>query len=200
MKARRIRSPRATISRAVGVGEVVRGWMARVRSPFQGSTLCGMGSVGIAVSRALPFATIVCTFGAPIRSATMIDDTGEHPQMTFGAPILSATMIDGTGEHPQMAFGAPILSAKGAAYRSPGQRPGLAMPRKPEALKGRPNACGLLFGNVRISANGAPYRSEGQRPGLKGRPNACGLLFGNVRISANGAPYRSEGQRPGLKG
>ena len=168
MKARRIRSPRATISRAVGVGEVVRGWMARVRSPFQGSTLCGMGSVGIAVSRALPFATIVCTFGAPIRSATMIDDTGEHPQMTFGAPILSATMIDGTGEHPQMAFGAPILSAKGAAYRSPGQRPGLAMPRKPEALKGRPNACGLLFGNVRISANGAPYRSEGQRPGLKG--------------------------------
>ena len=200
MKARRIRSPRATISRAVGVGEVVRGWMARVRSPFQGSTLCGMGSVGIAVSRALPFATIVCTFGAPIRSATMIDDTGEHPQMTFGAPIRSATMIDGTGEHPQMAFGAPILSAKGAAYRSPGQRPGLAMPRKPEALKGRPNACGLLFGNVRISANGAPYRSEGQRPGLKGRPNACGLLFGNVRISANGAPYRSEGQRPGLKG
>jgi len=98
----------------------------------------------------------------------MIDGTGEHPQMTFGAPILSATMIDGTGEHPQMAFGAPILSAKGAAYRSPGQRPGLAMPRKPEALKGRPNACGLLFGNVRISANGAPYRSEGQRPGLKG--------------------------------
>ena len=83
----------------------------RIRSPLQGSGLSNIQSQGVALGYD----------SLPLRGGRVGTSTFLH------VPFIN---IDHT----------LVLSANGAAYRSPGQRPGLDARIKRQALKGRPNS------------------------------------------------------------
>jgi hypothetical protein len=124
--------------------------------PNRCSAPSGFGSFPTAIPRALPRAAISRPFGAEEGGPLMAGDSSTN------APIVTAMAVSSTN---------------GAAYDSPGQRPGFAFPRH-RALKGRPNRCSAPSGlgsfptaiprALPWAAISRPFRAEEGGPGYGG--------------------------------
>ncbi len=110
---------------------------ARIRaigSPFQGSRPGGIEAspASFPIPRALPWAPLGCPFGAP-------ELAGDVPLSLVSSNASGDRCTGKVAGLGKTKTGA-LRSAEGAAYVSPGQRPGLECRPTPQALKGRPNA------------------------------------------------------------